>query len=97
MEDEFWVDVYLDPTTPPTAVNQTWRHVGDHGIVSAHSATSYGGVMENHEIVGGPYNNITGPVTSTDASDRGAGFFTLTPWPAKDLGLPPVGERVFAR
>jgi uncharacterized repeat protein (TIGR01451 family) len=148
VEDEFWVDAYLNPTSPPTAVNQTWQYVGNYGIVwgvtsdalplnpgeaitltvtpsggdyyyaglsnvswplavgsqvyaqadSAHSATSYGGVMENHEIVGGPYNNITGPVTSTDALAGGAGPLVLRiPWPAEDLGLPPVRERVFAQ
>jgi hypothetical protein len=54
--------------------------------------------MENHEIVGGPYNNITGPVTSTDALAGGAGPLVLRiPWPAEDLGLPPVRERVFAQ
>ncbi len=31
--DEFWVDVYLNPHTPPTAVNQTWSHVGTAGMV----------------------------------------------------------------
>jgi uncharacterized repeat protein (TIGR01451 family) len=120
--DEFWVDVYLNPTTPPSAVNQTWQHVGDYGIVwgvtvdalpldpgesltltvtsaggayyhpglsnvtwplavgtpvyaqvdSAHSFTAYGGVVENHEIVGGPYNNISGPVNVIDATDAGS-------------------------
>jgi uncharacterized repeat protein (TIGR01451 family) len=139
VEDEFWVDVYLNPATPPTAVNQTWQHVGDHGIVwgvtsdalplnpgdaltltvtpaggsyyhadlsnvswplasgtviyaqvdSAHTETSYGGVMENHEIVGGTYNNIMGPVISTDVSNRDTMPLVLTvPWPAKDQGLP---------
>jgi uncharacterized repeat protein (TIGR01451 family) len=148
VEDEFWVDVYLNPTTPPTSVNQTWQYVGDHGIVwgvtsdalplypgeaitltvtpsggsyyfaglsnvswplaagtqvyaqadSAHSATSYGGVRESHEIVGGPYNNITGPVTSTGALDGEAGFLVLRAlWPAEDLDLPPVGEKVSAQ
>jgi PKD repeat protein len=112
VEDEFWVDVYIDPDTPPTQVNQTWQHVGSQGLVwgvtaaalplqpgdvltltvndayywptesavtwplpagtpvyaqvdSAHAATTYGGVMEDHEIIGGPYNNIIGPVSST--------------------------------
>jgi hypothetical protein len=30
--NEFWVDVYVDPDTPPTAVNQTWEVVGDEGL-----------------------------------------------------------------
>jgi hypothetical protein len=25
--DEFWVDVYLNPSATPTAVNQTWNGV----------------------------------------------------------------------
>lgn len=29
--DEFWVDLYVDPHTPPTAVNQTWQMMGDQG------------------------------------------------------------------
>lgn len=31
--EPFWVDVYIDPTTPPTAVNQTWDQVGTQGLV----------------------------------------------------------------
>ncbi len=30
---EFWVDVYINPRTPPTAVNQTWEMIGDEGLV----------------------------------------------------------------
>jgi uncharacterized repeat protein (TIGR01451 family) len=143
--DEFWVDAYLNPTTPPTAVNQTWRHVGDYGIVwgitsdalplapgdaitltvtptggdyyhaglsnvswplaagtqvyaqadSAHTETSYGGVIENHEIVGGAYNNITGPSISTDMSNRGTiPIIAETSWFAKDRDLPRVEKMV---
>jgi hypothetical protein len=29
---EFWVDLYIDPDTVPTAVNQLWNHLGDQGI-----------------------------------------------------------------
>jgi uncharacterized repeat protein (TIGR01451 family) len=145
VKDEFWVDVYLNPTTPPTAVNQTWQYVGDHGIVwgvtsnalplvpgdaitltvtpaggdyyhaglsnvswplaagtqvyaqvdSAHTQTSYGGVLENHEITGGTYNNITGPVISADVSTRDTMSLVLTvPWPAEAQGLPRVEKMV---
>ncbi|MBN1812277.1 MAG: hypothetical protein JXA14_10610, partial [Anaerolineae bacterium] len=127
------------------AVNQTWQHVGDHGIVwgvtsdalplnpgeaitltvtsaggdyyhaglsdvswplatgtqvyaqvdSAHTETSYGGVMENHEIIGGAYNNVAGPTTSTETSNRGTiPIITEAPWPAEDRGLPPVEKWV---
>ncbi len=112
--NEFWVDLYINPTTPPTSVNQTWRHVGSRGVVwgitqdalplqpgqaitltvtpagglyyradlssvswplapgaqiyaqadSAHTAVAYGAILENHEIINAPYNNITGPVIS---------------------------------
>src|SRR5690606_20791074 len=30
---EFWVDVYIDPSPPPTQVNQTWDQLGDEGLV----------------------------------------------------------------
>jgi len=33
VEDEFWVDVYINPATPPTRVNQMWQNVGDQGLV----------------------------------------------------------------
>jgi uncharacterized repeat protein (TIGR01451 family) len=148
VEDEFWVDAYLNPTTPPTAVNQTWQHVGDHGIVwgvtsdalplypgdaitltvtpaggdyyhaglsnvswplvagtqvyaqadSAHTETSYGGVMENHEITGGTYNNISGPITSTDASNgRPAPLALQAPWPAQRWDRPQIEKKVSAQ
>jgi hypothetical protein len=109
--DAFWVDVYLDPATAPTQVNQRWQDLGSQGLVwgvqgaalplgpgesltltvgdayyfpnlsnpggglaagtpvyaqadSVNQLTSYGGVLENHEIGGGVYNNISGPVSS---------------------------------
>ena len=120
--NEFWVDVYINPTTPPTAVNQTWQHLGTQGLAwgvtadalplapggvltltaaatggpypyfrpdesavtwplpvgtgvyaqvdSANAATTYGAVQENHEIIGGPYNNIIGPVLVTATANR---------------------------
>lgn len=37
--EQFWVDVYIDPTTPPTAVNQTWSLLGDEGLVWGVTAT----------------------------------------------------------
>jgi hypothetical protein len=33
--EEFWVDVYIDPHTPPTVVNQTWDQLGSQGLVWA--------------------------------------------------------------
>jgi len=31
--DEFWVDLYIDPQTAPTGVNQTWQMSGKQGAV----------------------------------------------------------------
>jgi len=104
--EEFWVDVYIDPHTIPTGVNQRWEDLADEGLrwgvtapalpldpgeaftlsigdayywssfsqfsgvltpgtpiyaqVDAHNiVTNYGAVYEQHEILGGVYNNIT--------------------------------------
>lgn len=101
----FWVDVYINPSRPPTQVNQTWPKLGQQGLVwgvtsaalplapdarltlavgdqfyrpalsrlgtplaagtaiyaqvdSANISTTYGAVLESHELHGGPYNNI---------------------------------------
>ena len=35
------------------------------------AATTYGAVRESHEIVGGAYNNVAGPVYSTGAATSG--------------------------
>ena len=120
--NEFWVDVYINPDTPPTQVNQTWEHVGSQGLVwgvvlgalplnpgdvltltvgdiyywsdksvviwplpagtqvwaqvdSSNAETTYGAVLENHEITGGAYNNISGPVSSTSAGSQSPRLF----------------------
>jgi hypothetical protein len=104
--DDFWVDVYVNPSPVPTHVNQTWQMLSSQGLVwgvrspalplapnatltltmgdayyfpllskfignlalgtpvyaqvdSANTNTTYGGVLENHEITGGAYNNIS--------------------------------------
>jgi hypothetical protein len=103
--DEFWVDVYINPSTPPTSANQVWRDLCTQGLVwgvtasalplnpnatltltvdgpyympqdsevawplpagtviyaqvdSANVYTRYSGVLEMHEVLGWPYNNI---------------------------------------
>lgn len=33
VRDAFWLDVYLNPSTPPTQVNQRWQDVADQGLV----------------------------------------------------------------
>ena len=109
VNDEFWVDVYINPNPAPTHVNQVWWMLGSEGLVwgikapalpiqpggvmtltigdryytstlsafsgwiqngtpvyaqvdAVNTKTTYGGVLESHEILGGPYNNIAGPV-----------------------------------
>ncbi|MBN2001851.1 MAG: hypothetical protein JXA21_00735 [Anaerolineae bacterium] len=32
VDDAFWVDVYIAPTTPPQSVNEIWSYVGDSGL-----------------------------------------------------------------
>ncbi len=118
VENEFWLDVYLNPSSAPT-YNQTWAHLCDEGLIwgitqdalpltpgdtltlttsryqdgpyyrpneseitwplpvgtevwaqvdSTNQDTDYGAVLENHEIIGAPYEeggNVMGPVTST--------------------------------
>jgi hypothetical protein len=134
--DEFWVDVYLNPSTAPTHVNQTWNQLGSQGLLwgvtanalpalqpggvltltlndayyypdlshvvwpltvgspiyaqvdSVNANTTYGAVLENHEISGGSYNNIlSSVVASTNASTTTTPSAT-NPDPAS-TGLPP--------
>ena len=106
-----WIDAYINPSPPPTAVHQLWETLASQGVVweipfgslyllgpggritltvgdvyyrparskiswplpagaqvyaqvdSGGASPTYGDVLENHEIVGGPYNNVYGPVT----------------------------------
>lgn len=116
IQNSFFVDVYINPSPPPTRVNQTWSDLGTQGIVWGVSGaalealvpgasitleyrdsyyleeysvfsgslspgtpiyaqvdsfnypdTGYGTVLETHERLGGTYNNILGPVSSTAA------------------------------
>ncbi|MDY7076473.1 MAG: hypothetical protein SXV54_06060, partial [Chloroflexota bacterium] len=41
-------------------------------VDSADASTNYGAVLEDHEMVGGRYNNISGPVFSTSATSEEA-------------------------
>ncbi len=31
--ESFWVDLYIDPASPPTAANQVWSDLADEGLV----------------------------------------------------------------
>ncbi len=57
-------------------------------VDSANVNTTYGAVLENHEIAGGDYNNISGPVYATSAGSgrSGAGEGTGTQGDAVDRG-----------
>ncbi len=113
----FWVDVYIDPSPPPSAVNQPWQSLAEQGLVwgvvapamplapgaaitltlsdgyfrpdlshvtwplpagtpvyaqvdSYNEQTNYGAVREDHEIYGGPYNNILGPAYVLSVADE---------------------------
>ena len=35
----FWVDLYINPSSPPARVNQAWNMVGDQGLVWVVNAT----------------------------------------------------------
>ncbi|MEZ4864461.1 MAG: VWA domain-containing protein [Caldilineaceae bacterium] len=53
-EQDFWVDVYIDPTTPPTGVNDVWEFMGGTGLVwgiTALPVLQGGTVMEPGETI----------------------------------------------
>jgi hypothetical protein len=110
--DDFWVDLYVNPRTAPTRVNQIWPDLADQGLVwgvttdmrpgdvltltvgdayyiadysqvtwplaagtpvyaqvdSADANTTYGAVLEIHEITGGMYNNIASTTSTASAA-----------------------------
>jgi len=59
-------------------------------VDSADPDTTYGVVVENHEITGGTYNNITGPVLSTLNVTAGEPAGAGTPPPASSGYLAPL-------
>ena len=116
--DAFWIDLYLNPSTPPSGVNQQWADLGAQGLVwgvtgsalpiissgtltltlndgyyradlsnfssplplgtpvyaqvdSVNLLTTYGGVLESHEVTGGVYNNISSTLSIAGVSDAG--------------------------
>ncbi|MGD8398705.1 MAG: PKD domain-containing protein, partial [Anaerolineae bacterium] len=63
-------------------------------VDSWHPGTTYGAVLEGHELVGSPYNNIVGPVYATAGSGGMGAGQTGTQAPGRHLpaspdGLPP--------
>jgi uncharacterized repeat protein (TIGR01451 family) len=126
----FYVDAYIDPSSPPSTVNQTWPDLCAEGLVwavtpsalplqpgqsivlsvggpyysevysriewplalgtpvyaqvdSYSPTTTYGAVLESHEIAGGAYNNIRGPVY-TSATSGVAGVETQAVTKSRD-------------
>jgi uncharacterized repeat protein (TIGR01451 family) len=69
--DEFWVDAYINPDTPPTHVNQIWSSVGTRGlawgVTSSALPLAPGAALTL--TVNGPYysaqdSNMGGPIAS---------------------------------
>jgi len=134
----FWVDVYINPSTPPTQVNQLWSNLGTRGaawgvttaiavngiltltiggpyyspansnlggpltpgtpvyaqVDSFNSSTTYGAVLENHEMAGGAYNNITGPTSSVlSLGAQAATSIASQPAESNAPGLAPLPPR----
>lgn len=128
-ENEFWVDLYIQPSPVPTGVNQIWSDgrslqgvvwgvsgsalpldpgesltltLGDMyywpsysyyagslpagtpiyvQVDSYNADTTFGAVLESHEVGSGDYNNILGPVHSTAMGG-----------PVKPASLPPASR-----
>ena len=50
VKDGFWVDVYINPHTVPTAVNQPWYDLADQGLVWAVNGGALPGLVPGGEI-----------------------------------------------
>jgi hypothetical protein len=135
VKDDFWVDLYINPSPIPTQVNQTWPFLATRGAVwgvtassaavpaggtlklnvggpyywsqlssmpaslpagtcvyvqvgSANADTDYGAVLEDHEMLNGAYNNITGmrldsPITISAPRNVFSPRVTGTPLPSR--------------
>jgi uncharacterized repeat protein (TIGR01451 family) len=66
--DDYYVDEYSQVTWPLAPGTPVYAQVD-----SANAGTTYGAVLEIHEVTGGAYNNIAGPAYPPAASDGGAG------------------------
>jgi uncharacterized repeat protein (TIGR01451 family) len=80
--NEFWVDVYINPGTPPTSVNQTWQHVGTQGLV-------WGVTQDALPLNAG--DAITLVVTSTGGDAYYRSDLSAISWPL------PAGASIYAQ
>jgi hypothetical protein len=66
----FWVDLYINPTPPPTAANQTWDQLSDEGIVwgiTQIASLVPGGTLTidlNHSSLNTELTNFSGTFTN---------------------------------
>jgi hypothetical protein len=74
---DHYVAAYSHVAWPLPAGTQVYAQVD-----SANAETTYGAVLESHEVSGGAYNNVAGPVGST-----GVASGTRPPSPAGDGGF----------
>jgi uncharacterized repeat protein (TIGR01451 family) len=54
-------------------------------VDSANAATSYGSVLENHEITGGPYNNVSGQFTVQGLGAKSSPVLSPDEGPEQDI------------
>jgi len=62
----FWPKISKWPATVPSGTPIYAQ------VDSINLDTNYGGVLESHEMNGGPYNNIIGPIVVTGLTNQGA-------------------------
>jgi uncharacterized repeat protein (TIGR01451 family) len=77
----------------PTESDVTWPLAEGTPVYaqvdSAHADTTYGGVLENHEILGLTYNNITGTTVVAGSMTPDQGFPEAAHPPSDSRSLPP--------
>jgi hypothetical protein len=65
--DAYYAHEYSQVTWPLAPGTPVYAQVD-----SANAATTYGAILESHEITGGAYNNVAGPAYPTSATSRRA-------------------------
>jgi hypothetical protein len=61
-------------------------------VDSSNAATTYGAVLENHEMIGGPYNNVSGQFTVQSLGATSSPALSPDEGPEQDISqtsLPP--------